>query len=283
MSLFIPGYNLDRLIKEGGFGAVYQAKRGVDRQVVAIKILHPKVSGLMRSQFYHEAKLVSVLQHPYIIRMYGMITQAPRPAICMEYFESETLKTLMLQKTSTFIQEHGIGIFRKIAEALQYLHEKKIIHRDLKPENILVNSQGNVRLIDFSIAEKMDWLSYFRPHRREGTPLYMSPEQIQCKRPDCRADIFSLGATFYEVFSGKPHITASSDKNMLQQQLKAPIVKMRHFNKKVPYQLDNIILRMLRKRPEERYQSMSEILFDLNKFTTGDAITQSTEEEPGEK
>lgn len=283
MGLFIPGYSIERLIKEGGFGSVYQAKRATDRQSVAIKILHPNLSSTARGQFYHEATLLATLQHPYIVRVHGLIPQSPRPAICMEYFESETLKTLILQKSS-LIQDKGIGIFRRVSEALQYLHEHQIIHRDLKPENILINSLGDVRLIDFSIAEKMNWLSYFRSRRREGTPLYMSPEQILCKRPDARADIFSLGATFYEALSGRQHLNASSDKNMLQLQLKAPVTKMRQFNKKVPYQIDNMILRMLRKRPEERYQSVAELLFDLNRFTTGETLLQgSIEDDPAEK
>ncbi len=284
MNLFIPGYSIERLIKEGGFGTVYQAKRAIDRQTVAIKMLNPAPAShwLQREEFYHEVKLLKSLNHPYIVKTYGVIQGTPRPAMCMEYFESETLKTLILQK-STILGDKGIGIFRKICESLQYLHSLKIVHKDIKPENILVNAQGEVRLIDFSIAEKLSFFSMFKPRRREGTPLYMAPEQIQCKRPDARTDIFALGAAFYEAFSGRAHLTAPSDKALLQQQLKAPVTKMRAFNKKIPYQLDSIILRMLKKRPEERFQSISEILFELNKFATSDILYQGniiTEDEP---
>ena len=273
MNIFIPGYAIEKMIREGGFGAVYLAKRVKDRQIVALKILNANAASQMKTtmQFYSEAKLLLKMNHPYIIRIYGLVPQAPRPAIDMEYFASDTLKSLILQK-SPLLVTHGIGIFRKICEALKYLHSQKIIHKDLKPENILVNQEGDVRLIDFSIAEKVNFFSYFRRRSREGTALYMAPEQIRRQRPDFRTDIFSLGATFYEAFAGRTHITAVSDKALLKQQLKAVISKMRHFNKTVPYQLDNIILRMLRKQPDERYQSIAEILFDLNKFTSDDCV-----------
>ncbi len=273
MSLFIPGYSIDRLIKEGGFGTVYQGKRVADRQVVAIKILNqkPATEWAQREQFYQEVKLMLGFKHPYILKVYGVIPDAPRPAMSMEYFESETLKTMILQK-SPLLQERGIGTFRKILEALKYLHDLKIIHKDIKPENILVNKQGDVRLIDFSIAECLNWRSFFKFRTREGTPLYMAPEQIRRERPDYRTDIFAMGATFYEAFAGRAHITAVSDKALLQQQLKASISKIRSFNKKIPYQIDEILLRMLRKKREERYQSVAEVLFDLNKFTTDDSL-----------
>ncbi len=275
-SLFIQGYIIEKLIKQGGFGAVYLARRATDRQWVAIKILNTEAASSIKSQmqFSYEVSLLSKLNHPYIVRVYGKISQAPKPAMEMEYFESETLKTLILQK-SPLIMEKGIGIFRKVLEGMKYLHSKKIIHKDLKPENILVNPLGDVRLIDLSIAEKVNFFSFFKKRTREGTPLYMAPEQIQRKRPDYRTDIFALGATFYELFSGRSHIKASSDKAILQQQLKGVITKMRQVNKQVPYQLDNIILRMLKKNPEERYQSMAEVLFDLNKFTTQDAFLKA--------
>ena len=273
MNIFIPGYTIEKTIREGGFGVVYLAKRVKDRQVVAIKMLNVNAASQMKTtrQFYSETKLLIKLEHHYIIKVYGVIPQAPRPAMDMEYFASDTLKTMILQK-SPLLVTHGIGIFRKICESLKYLHSQKIIHKDLKPENILVNSEGDVRLIDFSIAEKVNFFSYFRRRSREGTALYMAPEQIRRQRPDYRTDIFSLGATFYEAFAGRTHITAVSDKALLKQQLKAVISKMRHFNKKVPYQLDVIILRMLRKHPDERYQSIAEILFDLNKFTTRECV-----------
>ena len=273
MSLYIQGYIIKKLIKEGGFGSVYLAKRAKDNKVVAIKILNPKTASSLKHQmqFFNEVKLLKKLDHPYIIQIYEKLRDAPRPALTMEYFESETLKDLIIRK-SDLIEKYGIKIFREIAEALKYLHDKKIIHKDLKPENILVNSKGEVRLIDFSIAEKLNIFSYFRKRIREGTPLYLAPEQIKRKHPDCRTDIFSLGATFYYAFTGKPHINASSDKALLQQQLRGVVTKLKKLNKEIPYQLDNVIMRMLKKKPEERYQSMAEMLFELNRFTTRDYL-----------
>ena len=269
----IEGFVVERLIKEGGFGSVYLAKRVSDKKLFAIKLVHPKFSVQLsaRMQFAKEIKLLSSLNHPYIIKVQGALKDAPRPAMLMEYFESETLKDLVIAK-SPLLEEKGVGIFRKMCEALKYLHEQKIVHKDIKPENILVAANGDVRLIDFSIAEKINWWSMLKPRKREGTPLYMAPEQIKKERLDGRADIYAMGAAFYLVFGGRAHITAGSEKALLQQHLKAQVPKLRQFNKKVPYLLDNIILRMLNKHKEERYQSMAEVLFELNRFTTGDSM-----------
>jgi len=279
MNLFIPGYTIEKKIKQGGFGTVFLGKRIKDRKVVAIKIMNPNTASSMKQkiQFAQEIKILTKLDHPNIVKVYGSVKDAPRPALDMEYFESETLKTLILQK-SPLLVTHGVGIFRKVAEALKYIHSFHIIHKDIKPENILVNEDGDVRLIDFSLAERLNFFSIFKRRKREGTPMYMTPEQIQRKKPDYRTDIFSLGATFYEVFSGRNHIQANSDKALLQQQLKGIVPKIRQSNTNVPYQLDNIILRMLKKNPSERYQSMEEVLFELNKFTTEDYVYRITPE-----
>lgn len=280
----IEAFVVEKMIKEGGFGVVYLAKRVADKKIFAVKILHPHINThwRFRSQFYREINLLTKLDHPYIIKVFGFLKGAPRAAMLMEYFESETLKTLLVNK-SPLIEEKGIGVFRKLLEAYKYIHEHKIIHKDTKPENILVDDKGDVRVIDFSIAQEKSMWSFLSRQRREGTPLYMAPEQINKTPLDARVDIYALGATFYYVFSGRPHITASSEKALLQQQLKAPVPKMRQFNKKIPYQLDSIILRMLQKRPEERYQSAAEVLFDLNRFTTEDYLIKPGQVDGGKE
>ena len=273
MSLFIPGYTIDKEIKHGGCGTVYLGKNIAERKIVAIKIMNPNAAASvkLKMQFAQEIQILSKLQHPYIVRLFCGINNAPRPALAMEFFESDTLKTLILQK-SPLLVTHGVGMLRKVAEALKYVHSLNIVHKDIKPENILVNSAGEVRLIDFSLSEKINFFSRFKSRKLEGTPMYIAPEQIQRKCPDSRTDIYSLGATFYEVFAGRNHIQANSDKALLSQQIKGIVPKIRQSNKNVPYQIDNIILRMLKKNPAERYQSMGEMLFDLNKYTTRDYL-----------
>jgi serine/threonine-protein kinase len=279
----IEGYVVERLIKEGGFGSVYLVKRMLDKKTYAIKILHPKINlqAKARAQFAKEISLLSSLSHPYIVKVFGPVKDAPRAAMLMEYFESETLKELLVRK-APLLEEKGVGVFRRICEALKYLHECKIVHKDIKPENILVAANGEVRLIDFSIAEEINFWATLRTilqmRKRDGTPLYMSPEQVKKETVDGRSDIYSLGAAFYQVFGGRPHITAGSEKALLQQHLKAVVPKMRNFNKKVPHQLDAIVMRMLQKHKEERYQSMSEVLFDLNRYTSEDRIGKASED-----
>lgn len=284
----IEGYVVEKLIKEGGFGSVFLVKRMLDKKTFAVKILHPKINtqAKARAQFAKEIQLLLSLSHPYIVKVIGPVKEAPRAAMLMEYFESETLKELLVKK-SPLLEEKGVGVFRKMCEALKYLHECKIVHKDIKPENILVANNGDVRLIDFSIAEEINFWSTLRTilqmRKRDGTPLYMSPEQVKKETVDGRSDIYSLGAAFYQVFGGRPHITAGSEKALLQQHLKANVPKMRNFNKKVPHQLDAIIMRMLQKRKEDRYQSMAEVLFDINRYTAEDRIGKATEDAPEDK
>ena len=280
MALIIEGFVVEKLIKKGGFAEVYRVKRVLDRKILAIKILRPDTNNRKnKGLLYKEAKLLAQFDHPTIIKGFGIVHFAPRAAILMEYFEHNTLQSLIVNK-SPLLEEKGIKIFRAVAEALKYLHEKqKIIQKDVKPENILVNEEAEVRLVDYNISEKLDFWSYLRDRKRQGTILYMSPEQLRKEKLDFRTDIYSLGATFYLAFGGRHHIKADSEKALIQQQLRGVVAKLRTFNKKVPYQIDNIIMRMLKKRREDRYQSMAEILFELNRFTTEDYLVKPSSQD----
>lgn len=267
MSYIVAGYKIEKLIKKGGFGEVYYALRIKDKKYVAIKVLNEKgcKSRSERALFQKEAKFLESIDHPYIIKLDSVIKESKRPAIALEYFKSNTLKTWILQK-SPLLMTKGVKVLFYVAEALEYLHEQKIIHKDIKPENILVDDQGETRLIDFSIAEKMSLFSKIRLRKREGTPLYMSPEQVRKEVLDVRSDIYSLGACFYEAFSGAPHAQANTEKAMMQKQLKGTIPKIRQFNKNVPHKLESIIMRMLSKNKNTRYGTIKEILYELKKF-----------------
>ncbi len=281
MGLIIPGYVVENLIKEGGFAQVYKVKRLVDKKILAVKIMNEKSYESMQNRklFYWEAKLLQKFDHPNIVKFDSVEKKAPRPAIVMEYFENETLKSLILNSPSAeeqhpLIQQKGIGMMRKIAETLKYMHSLNIIHKDIKPENILVNKEGDVRLVDFNIAEKIDFLSRFKIRKRKGTALYMSPEQVRKLPLDARSDVYSLGVTFYETFCGKAYIKAPSEKAVLQKVLKGSIVNPRKIMKNIPYQVDNLLMRMLAKKAEDRHQSMHEVLFELNKFSDTDNLTK---------
>jgi serine/threonine-protein kinase len=276
-NLVIKGYKIEKLIREGGFAGVYLATKVLSKESVAIKILTPQAnqSSRFRSSVYKESNILSKLNHKNIVNCYGMIEKAPRTAMEIEYFNSQTLRYHIMNK-SDFFEKYAVGIFRQICQALKHVHESSIVHRDIKPENILVNDNGEVRLIDFAISEKMGLFSIFTKYKRDGTPYYMSPEQIRCTKQDQRSDIYSLGATFYHVFSGQTHITAGSEAEILKHQLKMTTPKIRSFDKTFPHQLDNILQRMLEKKPENRYENMAEILFDLGRYTKNDHIQRAS-------
>ncbi|WP_372368443.1 serine/threonine-protein kinase [Candidatus Uabimicrobium sp. HlEnr_7] len=267
MSYIVSGYKIEKPIKSGGFAEVYYALRIKDKKYLAIKVLNEAgcKNSRIRKLFQREAKLVESLKHPNIIKLDCVIKESKRPAIALEYFESETLKAWILNK-NPLSMKRGVKSFIQMAKALHYLHENNIIHKDVKPENILVNKDGEARLIDFSIAEKTNFFSKLLPKKREGTPLYMSPEQVRKENLDPRCDIYSLGATFFEVFAGTPHIQGKNEKAILQKQMKGSIPKIRQFNKSIPHKLEIIILRMLEKDKDKRYKTMREVLYEVGKF-----------------
>lgn len=279
MSYIVTGYKIENPIKSGGFAEVYYALRIKDKKHVAIKVLNHNgcKDSRIRRLFQNEAKLMASLDHPNIIKVDSVIKESKRPAIALEYFESETLKTWILNKNPLIMQK-GMKVFIQMAKALQYVHENNIIHKDIKPENILVNNAGEARLIDFSIAEKLSFFSKLRPKKREGTPLYMSPEQVRKDNLNGQCDIYALGATFYEAFAGTPHVQGKSEKAILQKQLKGSIPKMRQFNKNVSHKLETVIMRMLEKNREKRYKTMREVLYELGKFADENYQIQAGEE-----
>lgn len=276
MSYIVPGYKIEKPVKSGGFAEVYYALRIKDKKHLAIKVLNESgcKNARIRSLFQREAKLLESLNHPYIIKIDSVIKESKRPAIAMDYFESDMLKTWILNK-SPLLMKKGMKVFIQMAKALDYVHQNKIVHKDIKPENILVNDEGESRLIDFSIAEKESFFSKILPKKLEGTPLYMSPEQIRKEALDARSDIYALGATFYEVFAGVPHIQGKSEKAILQKQLKSSVPKIRQFNKNVPYKLEIIVMRMLEKDKSKRYKTMKEVLYEIKKFADENYVIPS--------
>jgi serine/threonine-protein kinase len=165
-----------------------------------------------------------------------------------------------------FIREHAHDILKQAATALAFMHAHGWVHRDIKPDNMLVNSLGELRLIDFALAQRIP-TGLSRLFRRkqpcQGTRSYMSPEQIRGQVLDGRADIYSFGVTAYELATGRTPLTAPSNKELLQRQLADPPPSPRQRNPDVTEEFANLILRMLAKKKEDRPSSFHNILMEL--------------------
>ncbi len=258
----------------GQSSIVYRAT-DARNELVAIKMLLPEVASNRRGirAMEREARLAMKLDHPNIVRTIEYVRHAPMPAIIMEYFESENLKTRVVQSKS-FIREHAQRIIVQICEALAYVHSQRLVPRDVKPENVVVADDGVTKVIDFALAEQMGrkWPLVFSRRRIAGTRPYIAPETIRRKAPDARTDIYSLGVTIYEMLTGRPPFISDNRNDLLKMHLKDQPEHMRTRQKDISAKMDDLVLQMLSKKPSQRPESMEHIIArvrNIQVFETG--------------
>ena len=217
-----------------------------------------------RRAFEHEAKLGMDLSHPKLIRVYEYVKDKERPYFVMEYFQSMHLR-LPIGKPRDYplpgARRHKI--LSESAQALAYMHDKGFVHRDIKPENIIFNKVGETRLIDYGLARKLrgglgKLLGGKVPC--QGTKSYMSPEQIQQKEPTPAADIYSFGITAYEVACGRQPFRANSPAELLMKHVKEQPNPPTSYNKDITPEFSDLIMKMIKKRPQDRFQSLHEFI-----------------------
>ncbi|HSA94514.1 MAG TPA: protein kinase, partial [Acidobacteriota bacterium] len=268
-------YKILEKIGEGGMGAVYKAiDTHLDRPV-AIKILPPdKVADPERkSRFVQEAKAASALRHPNIVVIHDIASDRGLDFIVMEFVEGKSLDELVGRKGLRLNDALGVAV--QIADGLAKAHAAGIIHRDLKPTNVMVTADGLVKILDFGLAKlteegagdaagpTMTAGHEGRPRTEEGivvgTAAYMSPEQAEGKKVDGRSDIFSFGAVLYEMMTGRRAFGRDSRIKTLAAVLNEDPQPASALAAAVPGELERIITRCLRKDPQRRWQTMSDL------------------------
>jgi len=248
----------------GKTGVLYKAFDEDRHKEVIIKILKPEH---IRKKSYHkqmelEYRVGRKLHHPNVVEIYRFGRHNRLPYVAMEYFPSQNLKLKLLQKDPVIVTS-ARQIILQSAAALAYMHGRRIIHRDIKPENILVSISGNVKLCDFALAIDLRSLSGMlnrKPKKIQGTRQYMSPEQIRANRLDLKTDIYSFGATLYELVAQRPAFSAPDQSLVLQLHLSLPPLSMRKFNQEITEEFDRLVLDMLAKEPSGRPRSMLEVI-----------------------
>jgi serine/threonine protein kinase len=217
-----------------------------------------------RKVFDHEAKVGMEMRHPNLVRVHEYNRDPTQPYFVMDYFPGYHLK-LPIARPSVYpmpkAQLHRI--LEQAATALAYMHDRGYAHRDVKPENILANKSGEVRVIDYALAQKP--ISGLRKLfggkvARQGTPSYIAPEQIRCESPSPLADIYSYGITCYELACGRPPFRANSLQELLNKHLQERPLTLTTHNKLVTQEFNDLILKMLMKRPTDRLASLHEFL-----------------------
>ena len=270
-------YEILALLGAGGMGEVYLAQDTELDRKIALKILPDAVADdaeRMR-RFVQEAKAASVLNHPNIITIYEIGRAGATTFIATEFIEGMTLRERV--RTQPMAPADVLGVAVQVASALAAAHANGIVHRDIKPENVILRSDGIVKVLDFGLAKSTGeagppLLDGEAPTRAQlqtdtgvvmGTATYMSPEQARGRRIDARSDIFSLGVVLYELLAGRLPFEGSSIYEVMAAILsdrEAPPLSQQSAG--IPLELERIVGKALRKNPEERYQTVKDLLVD---------------------
>jgi serine/threonine protein kinase len=267
----IGGYRLVNLLMSGQTSQVWECVEVTSHRHFAMKLLLPEKAAhsLHRRLLMHEARVGKLLAHPNIIRIVQVSTEPKNPYYVMEYFPAGSLKLRILRKQFEWMWERAHSILKQAATALAYMNASGWVHRDVKPDNFLVNSAGDLRLIDFALSQRIQKTSGFlsrlfrRRAQAQGTRSYMSPEQIRGLPLDARADIYSFGASAYEIVTGKTPFRAATGQELLQKQIIEKPATPRLHNPEVTEEFSALVLRMLAKKPADRPRDFHEILMAL--------------------
>jgi tetratricopeptide (TPR) repeat protein len=275
-------YELDRLLGRGGMGAVYLAHRadGQFEQKVAIKLIDlPLATDLFRERFRQERQILAELQHPYIARLLdGGVTADGDLYLVMEYVDGVPIHRFCEQQRLSVPQR--IALFMRACEAVQFAHQNFVVHRDLKPDNILVAEDGTPRLLDFGTAKLLSpsLAGLDSKLTREGylsfTPQYASPEQVLGNPITTASDTYSLGVLLYLLLTGtlpyelKVLTTAEMLRVICEQALRRP-AEATDSHERLDADLEAILLKALRKEPQERYLTAEQLASDLRAYLEG--------------
>ncbi len=268
-------YEILETIAKGGMGVVYKARQRKLNRVVALKMIlagqfadHTDID-----RFYAEAEAVAQLRHPNIVGIHEVGECDGQHYFSMEYIEGRSLAEM--------VREHPLSprpaatCIKKIAEAMHYAHQRGVLHRDLKPSNIMLDLEDEPLVMDFGLAKRSEGESRLTMAGDiMGTPSYMPPEQASGKihEVSARSDVYSIGATLYELLTGKPPFGAGNVFETIKQVKEVDPVSPRLLNPSVPKDLETICLKCLEKTPERRYGSAQALADELQRYLVGEPI-----------
>lgn len=266
-------YELLEKIGEGGMAQVYKAKCHILNRFVAIKILKNEFNedSTFIEKFRREAFAAASLTHPNIVQIYDVGRDNNLNYIVFEFVDGPTLKDV-IRKYNNLDNQAILNYSIQICKALMCAHKNGIIHRDIKPHNILVTNEGTLKVTDFGIAKAATSSTVTSGEKILGTPYYLSPEQARGDSVDTRSDLYSFGIVMYEMCAGVvPFVGDNLVTVVLKHVQEAPKPPI-EMNAEITESLNNIVLRLLQKSPQERYQEANDVLTDLRKVQNSQVV-----------
>jgi len=275
----IPGYKIIKKLGAGAMATVYLAKQiSLDRQV-AIKVLPKKYTDNEQfvERFYAEGKAAAQLNHANIVQAYDVGQAGEYHYFVMEFVQGHTVYDDIM-KHQRYAEDTALRIVLQVARALEHAHKAGFIHRDVKPKNIMIAEDGTAKLADMGLARAVSDREAAENEQGKafGTPYYISPEQIRGERDvDFRADLYSLGATFYHMVTGRVPFEGPNPSAVMHMHLKQELVPPDHVNPNLSAGISEIIELCMAKDREKRYSSATDLIADLEAVASGEPPLQA--------
>jgi eukaryotic-like serine/threonine-protein kinase len=260
-------YHIVELLGLGGMGAVYKVFDRKLTRIVALKTILPEMAATPTAlkRFKQEVLLAQSIVHKNVVRIFDIGEDGATKFITMDFIEGVDLKTLIKERGKLPPTE-AAGIIRQVCEGLETAHAAGVVHRDLKPQNIMLEKDGHIVVMDFGIAQSGQSQGVTQTGAFLGTPDYMSPEQAQTEDVDARSDIFSLGLIFFELLTGKLPFQGKTLLETMFIRTKERAITPAEIDQSVPKGANDIVIKCLQIKREDRYQNVTELLKDLEAF-----------------
>jgi serine/threonine-protein kinase len=265
LNAVVGEYRITGYLGEGGMGQVYRAVHTRLGRVVAIKILSQSTSeSVVVQRFLNEARIQASLRHPGVAALYDFTEFQGKPAIIMEYVDGQTIQEITATR-GPWKTRDAVPILCSCASTLEYVHSRGIVHRDLKSANLKITSTGDLKLLDFGIATSQTATRLTTAGFVIGTFQSLSPEQANGEPAQITSDIWAFGVLAYEMLTGTLPFEGATQMELFSKIMRASFTPPTVLKPNIPSELERIISRCLRKRPEDRYPSMSALRQDLER------------------
>src|SRR5215216_4560557 len=260
----LSNYRIDRLLGEGGMGAVYQAYDLSLQRDVAIKLIHPHFARRpdFRERFLQEARIMARLDHPGIVKVLLLGKEGDLLYLPMEFIEGGNLRQLLdrlIQERKWIPLNEAVLLMKQICETVEYAHRHGVLHRDIKPANLMLKPEPTngipfrVVLTDLGLAKLLEGLGLTQEGMSLGTPAYMSPEQASGRNTDSRSDVYSLGILLFELAVGRLPFPIRTSTEAIRYHTQEPVPAPRSIRRELPEALERVILKALEKELSRRY------------------------------